>query len=611
MENKTKQRAILTRYDTAAICLGAFLLIFLAVTARYGFGVADEAFYYTIPQRLLNGDRLLVEEWNLTQFASLFSFIPYWLYVTVTGSTEGLILYMRYVFIAVDIVFYCYMYSKLRVYKTAGLISSFLFCAVLPEANYAIDYFTVSSMCIMFVCLTLFIDAKQPKSKPRLISTGAVFALGVLAEPFLIAIYIIYFTSFLVCQTSKKIKAGFRQQLSVLDPHNWFFFTLGSFIVFVAFITLLLSMGSLQMLPKTLPYLFSGVEYNESNLFDITKLFSALRTFGYTNFAGLIICILFAFHYHRSKQKNAKEKRLVFMASCLILTCCFIVSGLHIAKAHNSDEMVHMIIYHEFPILLISPVWYLLSDKKDHRLFIVWIAGFLFSVLVDISSTIMLAAGGKIAQVAGLIFFASCINEIKTDWAFEKNTKAAEQQKINNVKKHYQYAVAACTVVFILWQSFYIGAEGFYKAIEKNLSESEDRSFSTTIQSGPMKNLITTKKIAEIYEASLRDLKTITENSPDQPFYVLKLNPYLYLYADLPYGVFSAWDEDPLERHIAYWNMFEYKRPHTIYLFNYSFVFDAHDQLSIETQLAELREWADIEIIKKEAGYIIRILHVR
>ena len=45
--------------------------VFLFWKARYGFANSDESFYLTIPFRLLSGDRLIVDEWNVTQFSSL------------------------------------------------------------------------------------------------------------------------------------------------------------------------------------------------------------------------------------------------------------------------------------------------------------------------------------------------------------------------------------------------------------------------------------------------------------------------------------------------------------------------------------------------------------
>ena len=36
----------------------------------------DETHYVTVPFRLINGDSLMQDEWHLTQFASLFSFLP-------------------------------------------------------------------------------------------------------------------------------------------------------------------------------------------------------------------------------------------------------------------------------------------------------------------------------------------------------------------------------------------------------------------------------------------------------------------------------------------------------------------------------------------------------
>ena len=122
MARSTDTRLRLRYFDVCAVILGTLLLLFFLFSVRLGFWSPDEAFFYTVPQRLLNGDRLFLEEWNLTQLSTLFSVIPVWAYTAVTGGTEGLILFMRYVFVAVDMLFYAYMYMKLRPYRLWGFV---------------------------------------------------------------------------------------------------------------------------------------------------------------------------------------------------------------------------------------------------------------------------------------------------------------------------------------------------------------------------------------------------------------------------------------------------------------------------------------------------------
>lgn len=53
--------------------------------------IQDETFYATIPYRLINGDCLVQHEWHLTQFSSLFLYIPVRFWLLIKGSTDGII----------------------------------------------------------------------------------------------------------------------------------------------------------------------------------------------------------------------------------------------------------------------------------------------------------------------------------------------------------------------------------------------------------------------------------------------------------------------------------------------------------------------------------------
>ena len=109
-ESKLSKRSEYRAYDLTAAALGLFLLIALLLTARYSVGVPDEAFYYTVPHRILLGERLIADEWSLSQFVYLFNLLPSLLFIRITGGTAGIVLFMRCLFAGIDAAFYCWMY---------------------------------------------------------------------------------------------------------------------------------------------------------------------------------------------------------------------------------------------------------------------------------------------------------------------------------------------------------------------------------------------------------------------------------------------------------------------------------------------------------------------
>ena len=69
-----------------------FLHIIFAFIIPFGY---DESCYATIPFRLINGDSLVQDEWHLTQFASLFSFLPVYIWKVIEGSADGIFIFLR------------------------------------------------------------------------------------------------------------------------------------------------------------------------------------------------------------------------------------------------------------------------------------------------------------------------------------------------------------------------------------------------------------------------------------------------------------------------------------------------------------------------------------
>ena len=61
----------------------------------------DETHYATVPFRLINGDSLVQHEWHLTQFASLFSYLPVRIWMAIKGSADGIFVFLRCVYLTI------------------------------------------------------------------------------------------------------------------------------------------------------------------------------------------------------------------------------------------------------------------------------------------------------------------------------------------------------------------------------------------------------------------------------------------------------------------------------------------------------------------------------
>lgn len=594
----------LNKCDIAAVLLGICLLVFFLITARYGVGMPDEAFYYTVPQRILNGDRLFVDEWHLTQLASLFSVLPYWIFTTITGGTEGLILYMRLFFTGINMLFYVYLYYKLRQYGFWGLLSAFLFCAILPEVNYSISYFTVSSMAIMVVCV-IFFTGKDPRI-PESLAAGVFFAFGVVAEPLLFLMYPVYTAAVVICAAANRKKH--KAVGGSLRFRVWFFFSLGGFAVLAALLVFLFKTGSLAALPKTLPYLFTGSEFNGSNFFDPARLKSPYRFFGAVSLIFFAVSGVVFLVCAVLRKLHGRMRFLVFALTCVSFTVSSLIGLIAVFGGMEGLRIQYFILYHDLPILLIVPVWYFLCEKKDPRLLSFWVCGALYSVLVDVSSDVVIGSGGRIAQTAGFLCLAGFVPELKAAFQSAAETEKTSRFSVSVMKKAFAVVCAVSFAAFAAWNAVYIGVEGFYRPAEKiYCDDGSGRAYGNTLDAGPFKNLKTNDYIRKVYQSTLRDLDGIVSEAQNENFITFGLNPYIYLYADLPYACFSAWDQNPMERSRDYWQLFEERRPGYIYISYYPFMYWKISQYQKE-DIEQLERWlGKCDVAGGEAGYIIKV----
>ena len=101
-----------SRMDAAAVFCLLFYTVYFLYLAPRGIHNVDESYYLTVPHRLLFGDRLIVDDWHVSQLSSIFQYPFFFLYSRVTGGTDGIILYFRYVYIVIQLLFCIWLYCN-------------------------------------------------------------------------------------------------------------------------------------------------------------------------------------------------------------------------------------------------------------------------------------------------------------------------------------------------------------------------------------------------------------------------------------------------------------------------------------------------------------------
>ena len=189
----TEQRALKKDrrwQDYLFIALMAFALILSFWKCRFGFGGNDEAFYLTIPHRLILGDSLFGNEWHLSQLSG-FLLIPFvWLYRLTTGSTDGIIFAARIVYILMHAGATVVIYTRLRKFGLLSVFGCALYFLYTPFNIMALSY---DSMGVELLLLAgVLLATADYEKKLQLIFSGLAFAGAVLCNPYLASLWLLY-----------------------------------------------------------------------------------------------------------------------------------------------------------------------------------------------------------------------------------------------------------------------------------------------------------------------------------------------------------------------------------------------------------------------------------
>jgi len=176
---------------------GTAIIVVADAVIRLYFGVnfIDEALYAAIPYRMILGDRLFFDELNITQTAApvIYPFIFLW--VKLTGGTDGIILFNRYLFLIFTVLMALTVYSATKESlgrALAGAVS--LICIIfIPYISIpSMSYCTQGSGFLTLGLILLFKALNRPPSSMRwhlagIASSGLFLGLAITSYPPLLA----------------------------------------------------------------------------------------------------------------------------------------------------------------------------------------------------------------------------------------------------------------------------------------------------------------------------------------------------------------------------------------------------------------------------------------
>ncbi len=535
--------------DILFIALITCSLIFAFWKCFYGFGGNDEPFYLTIPHRLTLGDAFISDEWHLSQL-SAFVTLPFtWLFTTITGSTEGIILAARYAYVIVHAIISIVIYTRLRKYGYISVFACVLYFIYTPYNIMAMSY---NTMGLDLVTLSGVLMATADYNKKLiLIISGVTFAGAVLCSPYLAIAYVIYAICVLVHRLLKNKELKFVLKTELFAGRTFLFFSLGVVALAAIFLVFTLSRVSIGEIFDNLPNLLTDPEHPQISIG--TKLNMYFRgifnchthfKISLISYAVLLLAMII--------DRNRKQHRSVY----LICTTAIVIFSYVLFIPQLTTTYYNAIM---FPMIFIGITSYILCENKPRTLFAaLFILGILYSFAITFASNqyfYVISMAVTSSNIAGYIFLSQLIREMK--------------ENPDNIE--YSNTVRIVSVLFVAFMVILqFDMQINSKANHCFWEAGSPKALTSKITQGPAKGIYTSANNASAYDTLYNDIKSYESKTPDSILFLTEKTWTYLTTEDFPYATFSAWisGEKPssIQRLNTYYSANPDKKPTYIYI---------------------------------------------
>ena len=539
----TKLRLMMRSLKIKWICLIIINAVFVVLTIMRSFfciAVLDEAFNVGQALRTIQGNVFLVENWDYFQTGDSF-LIPFlYVFYKVTGSTEGIILFSRVVFIILQFLFSIFIFKVLS--RFFDRVSSFFAVLVFITAvEFILFYMWYDTWEVLFRLFGLFLiyfvfcsfeKINHKQAYVLVFFAGIAHACMVYAYPTMIFVYICV----LVLLFTYKRKQSAR-------VHSLFllFYVLGSILVFVVFMIYAFRVGISNLFVFNKVMAEAGLaSTGRDGFFSISSMLSKTQAFFIENiqcygFALVVFFIDVILLYILRKHKN---RTIIF---CVIMIYgCFVqlMSTLVISDCIN--------MFMSYISFYVVPLYFLLrknSDRREHYKDLIMI------VLVP---SVVAGLSYNYTALFGAFKFACGMRPcaiITVLMLFE----VIMQTEIRLDKRFVAGVFATLIVAMNILTMYVVSFEG-----------TKPYDCKTLIRSGIYKGIVDVPENAKRYETVEKDLAdVITEGDK-----TIGCGPYameFYLMSDLKPDAANLWDPNNTDLLFAYYEMY-YGEPDIIVL---------------------------------------------
>ena len=529
------------------LILFAFALLFNIWRAPFGYFTRDESLYLAIPYRMLQGDVLLLHEWHLSQMSAFLLLPLVKLYLSVFGSTDGIALFFRYVYIFFHSLVSLYIYFRTSGLRVRGSRAAALIAAVLYElyCYHAIIALSYNSMGIglMIVTVLTTVGCRKPWEMGL---AGFALAGAVLCSPYLAVLWLLYSAVVFI----PKLRPASEEAEIAFSRKGWLLGSTACLLSALAFFAPILLSGKASLLPVTIPQILTDTQHPKRSLWQLAagyvSSFYRYNGNGRTVlYGGVLLSAVILLDKKRS------VRRPFYLAAAVVLAVLFSLT--YLLMYYHDEGFV-------FGLILIGFFAWLTAEKRNGPLFVtIFVPAVLYSFCTYSSSNlelICIMSAMTVALPAAAVFIVSAVLDMLGD----AKAAGAENRGLN---------LCACALIALC--TLYLSWGVVNERMKDVFFDFSPPELSAEFAEGTSRGLKSTpERVADYDDAwrALTPLRKIAEGN------VLYLTTESRLYLEDPKGCSSFsmwfWTGDPVDYNVqrlkTYWSLFPEKAPDYIYL---------------------------------------------
>ena len=481
----------------------------LVVRSFFSFCQTDESFYAALINRLWNGEKLIQDEWHRAQFYAPLLLPFYGAYISLQGSSEGVILFLRILYIIFALITSLKLFS-LVFRESSDPVAAGIAAAItmlFSRANISgVSYYNLCMLCAVSAFCSIE-NAGRLLYRKKLLSAcwgGVLLACAVLCNPFL-APFVLAAT--IISLLNRRSRPVIRAVIIGIT---------GMAFIYCLY---LLRVTGVQGILRFLPFVLQNSEQMSISDNLLFMLKEAARYSRYVAVPALAMSVAVALD--KSGMKKAKQIRGLYLFVQAILLG---VSAVRTISGINGIVL--------FVLTVVAfPFWLEAWKEKQPRT-----ARQLYSF--GIVNAVAFSAASNTGLDAGTVGF--CISGIGGIWLiretlFRKELSNPEkfynQNRTGKVEAKLVFTIITVVVLMPLLCQRLIGVYRDAPLWELN----------TKLEQGPAKGLYTTQLHAEQYESICDSLAELEKWVPEGRILYCKNLPWAYLMTGYQYGTCSPW----------------------------------------------------------------------